>query len=68
MHCRGSQLGAPVTDRTAPKSQLYTWLSWREDPGRPYGTAIRAGFLEHDSELALQFVEWFETLFAAEAP
>ncbi|HUU85700.1 MAG TPA: DUF3226 domain-containing protein [Phycisphaerae bacterium] len=56
-------LGArfPVKDRT--KAELHCWLAWQEEPGRPFGTAIKAHFFRHDSEVALRFASWFRKLF-----
>ena len=31
------------------KAVLHTWLAWQEEPGLPYGTAIRARYFRHDS-------------------
>lgn len=51
--CRNSRL----------KAVLYAWLAWQEEPGRPFGTAIRAKYFRHDSDAALGFVRWFDRLF-----
>lgn len=45
------------------KSTLHTWLAWQEEPGLPFGTAIKAQVFRHDSEDALRFVGWFRRLF-----
>lgn len=45
------------------KSALHTWLAWQEEPGLPFGTALRAQVFRHDSEDALRFVAWFNRLF-----
>jgi len=45
------------------KSALHTWLAWQEEPGLPFGTAIRAQVFRHDTEDALRFVAWFKRLF-----
>lgn len=51
--------GARFSDKDYRKAYLHAWLAWQEDPGRPYGTAIRARFFEARSETADAFVEWF---------
>jgi hypothetical protein len=58
-----SHHGAGYRDVDRLKADLACWLAWQENPGRPYGTAIRARYLQHDSPVALQFVTWFKTLF-----
>jgi hypothetical protein len=45
------------------KSALHTWLAWQEEPGLPFGTALRAQVFRHDTEDALRFVAWFKRLF-----
>jgi hypothetical protein len=34
-----------------------------EEPGLPFGTALRAQVFRHNSEDALRFVSWFKRLF-----
>lgn len=50
------------------KAVLHTWLAWQEEPGLPYGTAIRARYFRHDSEVAECFVRWFRRVFEAVPP
>lgn len=57
------KLGAAFSKPDHVKAVLHCWLAWQEDPGRPFGTAIKAKFLGHDSPTALRFVEWFRRLF-----
>jgi len=56
-------LGAKFPDVHHPKAVLHTWLAWQENPGRPYGTALRAKYFGVDSPAARAFVDWFRTLF-----
>ena len=35
-------------DNDEPKALIHTWLAWQAEPGRPYGTAIAARFLDPD--------------------
>jgi hypothetical protein len=46
-----------------PKALIHTWLAWQRNPGRPMGTAIKAGYLRHDAPTALAFVTWLRRLF-----
>ena len=46
-----------------PRRNCIPWLAWQEEPGLPYGSAIRARYFGHDSEAARSFVTWFCLLF-----
>lgn len=50
-------------DKDKPKAVIHTWLAWQNSPGRPYGTAITAGFLDAHSPLADEIVSWLSRLF-----
>jgi hypothetical protein len=54
---------APLELKDTSKGSLYTWLAWQKKPGLPFGTALNAGMLAHDSPDALRFVAWFHRLF-----
>ena len=58
--------GAEFPDQKAGKAVLHAWLAWQKEPGRPYGIAIKSGYLRHDSEAAIRFVTWFQRLFDLE--
>jgi hypothetical protein len=57
------EIGAKFPDKKSLKARIYTWLSWQEEPGLPFGTAITATYFTHDSPEALRFVGWFNRLF-----
>jgi len=57
------ELHASFPDRLVAKAELHTWLAWQEEPGLPYGSAIRARYFGHDSQAARSFVAWFCCLF-----
>lgn len=61
---RAIALGAKLKDRAKSKAELHCWLAWQEEPGRPFGQAIKAHYFRHDSPQALAFVDWFKTLYA----
>ncbi len=42
---------------------MHTWLAWQNKPGRPFGTAITARYLDADVPEATAFVAWLEKLF-----
>jgi hypothetical protein len=55
--------GALYSDAGFKKARLHAWLAWQEEPGLPFGTALKSCYLKSDSPLALTFVEWFKRLF-----
>lgn len=60
---KAKDLGAEFAESDRRKASLHAWLAWQEEPGRPYGTAIRARYFRHDSAVARVFVAWFKNLF-----
>ena len=46
-----------------PKAVIHTWLAWQSEPGRPYGTAITARFLDPDALQVDLLVSWLKRLF-----
>ena len=47
------------------KAQMHTWLAWQEEPGRPFGIAIRATFLDANAPHAQDFMSWLNRLLTA---
>lgn len=45
------------------KALIHTWLAWQARPGRPYGTSIASGFLNHNVPEVDRFVSWLNRLF-----
>ena len=71
-HAEASVAGIPPAERLfdpvdAPKALIHTWLAWQEDPGRPFGIAIRARFLDANVSEAAAFAAWLRNLFFADA-
>ncbi|HEY8377993.1 MAG TPA: DUF3226 domain-containing protein, partial [Nannocystis sp.] len=60
---RARELGAPISPLHQAEGAIHTWLAWREEPGKPFGTAITARYFRHDTPEALAFVAWFRALF-----
>ena len=56
-------LGAPFPGKDANKALLHTWPAWQEEPGRPYGVAVKKRYFRGDSETALRFLAWFSRVF-----
>ncbi|HVR37470.1 MAG TPA: DUF3226 domain-containing protein [Thermoanaerobaculia bacterium] len=44
------------------KSELHTYLAWREEPGTPLGSAIAKKYFDAHSTAADSFVTWFQQL------
>ena len=71
-HAEASVAGIPPAERLfspvdEPKALIHTWLAWQEAPGRPFGTAITAGFLDASVSEAAAFAAWLRDLFFADA-
>ena len=64
---QAKDLGARFADNdnAHTKAVLHAWLAWQENPGLPYGSAIRARYFRHDSPVAERFVAWFRQVFGA---
>ena len=60
---KAKELGARYSESHARKAVLHTWLAWQEEPGRPYGVAIKARYFGSSSPAADQFLAWFERVF-----
>ena len=48
------------------KAVMHTWLAWQSSPGRPYGVAIKAGFLDQEAPIVDVLVSWLNSLFFPE--
>lgn len=46
------------------KAELSAWLSVKDPPGVPYGTAIKAQILQPTSPIAEKFVTWFKKVYS----
>jgi hypothetical protein len=58
----------PLEQRRFPashhiKAEVYTWLAWQAEPGRPLGVAIRAKYLDAEALHARKLVAWLRQLF-----
>jgi hypothetical protein len=45
------------------KAEIYTYLAWQDEPGKPFGQAITAHVLQANTELACIFTDWLKKLF-----
>jgi hypothetical protein len=48
------------------KALMHTWLAWQAEPGKPFGTAITARFLDAAVPQAAQLVSWLRRLYCEE--
>ena len=42
---------------------MHTWLAWQSEPGKPYGQAISAKYLNTDLPMAKTFANWLRRTF-----
>lgn len=45
------------------KATVHTWLAWKDEPGKPFGTAVEIGYFDIDAPIANEFVHWFQEVF-----
>jgi len=45
------------------KAELYTYLAWQDEPGKPFGIAITAHALQPETKIAHLFTDWLHRLF-----
>ena len=46
------------------KAVAHTWLAWQEEPGRPFGTAITAHYLDAEAPIVQALLRWLHRVFA----
>ncbi len=47
----------------AAKARIHTWLAWQEEPGKPFGQAISARYLDPSLPAANIFAVWLQRTF-----
>ena len=67
-HAKASVAAIPEGERrfkqlAEPKAVIHTWLAWQEEPGRPFGTAISACFLDPNVPEVDVLATWLKRLF-----
>ncbi len=45
------------------KAEIYTWLAWQKEPGKPFGTAISEKYLDPNTPHAQKLTDWLNKLF-----
>jgi len=61
---QAKKMGGRFSNNDQIKATTHCWLAWQQEPGKPFGTAISARFLRHDSPEALAFLRWLKRLFS----
>jgi hypothetical protein len=56
-------IGAPYRDCHCDKANLYTWLSWQDEPSQRPGEALTKKILDPHAPSAAPFVKWFRELY-----
>lgn len=46
-----------------PKVLMHTWLAWQNEPGKPYGQAITARYLDASLPTGAVFADWLKRVF-----
>ncbi len=67
-HARQSIAAIPAgyrlfSQKDQAKALLHTLLAWQQEPGKPFGAAIKAGYLDPGAPQAVAFVGWLRRLF-----
>ncbi|MGA2543576.1 MAG: DUF3226 domain-containing protein [Verrucomicrobiota bacterium] len=67
-HVKSSVQAIPDQERrfsklAEPKAIIHTWLAWQVEPGKPFGTAISAKFLDPNVSQVDVLVAWLKRLF-----
>jgi hypothetical protein len=55
---------APYKDCHKDKAVVHTFLSWMDEPGKPFGVSFKNNSFDANSQLALKFIEWVKKLFS----
>ena len=61
---RAKDIGALFRESDKTKAVIRTWLAWQEEPGHPYGRAIRMRYFLGEPLVKTRFVQWFKQLFS----
>jgi hypothetical protein len=54
--------GAKFKSVAESKAITHAWLAWQENPGCPFGTAIKAQYFDYQAKTAKAFVAWVRRL------
>ncbi len=67
-HVDQALITIPAGERRFPevrvaKARIHTWLAWQEEPGKPFGQAISARYLDPSLPAANLFAGWLQRTF-----
>lgn len=62
-YIKDNVVGSRFKDKDIEKAEMSAWLSVQDEPGMPYGTAIKARVMNITSPVADLFVRWFKGVF-----
>lgn len=67
-HVDQALISIPAGERRFPevraaKARIHTWLAWQEEPGKPFGQAISARYLDPSLPAANLFAGWLQRTF-----
>jgi len=51
------------SDLNKTKALIHTWLAWQEEPGKPFGQAISARYLDPNLPAGNIFADWLQRTF-----
>jgi hypothetical protein len=54
---------APYKDCHKDKAVIHTFLSWMDEPGKPFGISFKDKSFDANSPAALEFIKWIKELF-----
>lgn len=57
-----------LTPAKIGKAYLHTWLSWKREPGKPFGQALDSKYFNKDAPVVQPFLNWFRTTFILNVP
>lgn len=60
---KAKAMEAPFLQVHRDKARMHSWLSWQDPPGRPFGIAFKANFLDPKLPAGKEFAKWFIDLF-----
>lgn len=68
-HVDQALISIPAGERRFPevraaKARIHTWLAWQEEPGKPFGQAISARYLDPSLPAANLFAGWLQRTFS----
>lgn len=58
----GNRCRFPIVRKS--KAEIHTWLAWQNEPGRPFGVAIAANYLQVETNCVRDFTNWVREVFA----